>query len=288
MSQSTAHDLPEYRTGLSRPVHPKPFTIGSGFNARHFSEEMFDGLMDPLLMVDHFVMTEPTFEPHLHAGMSAVSIMFEDGQGDLMNRDTLGHNIAIRPGDVYWLAAGSGAAHEERPAKGARAHGLQVFVNLPARLKGEPARSLHIQAEDVPALVGDGYRVRVLFGRSGEMVGADGTPEDITILDGFLAPGGRFRHALSDGWRALVYAAEGNLVVRSGDDSQALVEGAALTADAADVVVEATADAHFALFAAKPIRERFVKHGPLVMSSEADVRQTLADYASGRFGRMTA
>jgi redox-sensitive bicupin YhaK (pirin superfamily) len=286
MRQSTALDLPEYQKGLSKPVYAKPFTIGQGFNARHFSEEMFDGQMDPLLMVDHFVMTEPTFRPHLHAGMSAVTIMFEDAHGDFINRDTLGHNIAIRPGDVYWLAAGSGAAHEERPAAGARAHGLQVFVNLPARLKGEPARSLHIRAEDVPALVRQGYRVRVLFGRSGDAVGAGGTPEDITILDGVLAPDGRFAHALPDGWRALVYAAEGSLVVRSGDDSQTLEEGSALTLNSAAVVVEAKADAHFALFAAKPIRERFVKHGPLVMSSEADIRRTLADYAGGRFGRM--
>ena len=52
------------------PVSSHTHTNGSGFQARHFSEDMFDGRMDPLLMVDHFVMTEPTFEPHLHAGIS--------------------------------------------------------------------------------------------------------------------------------------------------------------------------------------------------------------------------
>ena len=35
--------------------------------------------------------------------------------------------------------------------------------------------------------------------------------------------------------------------------------------------------------AANPIREPFVKHGPLVMSTEADVRRTLANYADGTF-----
>jgi redox-sensitive bicupin YhaK (pirin superfamily) len=35
-----------------------------------------------------------------------------------------------------------------------------------------------------------------------------------------------------------------------------------------------------------PIRERFVKAGPLVMSSQQDVRRTLVDYQAGRFGQI--
>jgi redox-sensitive bicupin YhaK (pirin superfamily) len=292
MSRNTVLHRPEpHQDGLGKPVQAKPLTLGKGFNARHFSEEMFDGQMDPLLMVDHFVMTEPTFEPHLHAGISAVTVMFDDAVGDFLNRDTLGHNIAIKPGDVYWLAAGRGAAHEERPAKGARAHGLQIFVNLPARLKREPARSLHIRAKDVPVLTGNGKRVRVLLGRSADAVGAEGTPEPITVLDGVLEPGGRFLHTLPPGWRAWVYATAGSLTVRRDVASATLEEGFALTVasgEVGEIALEAEAGAHFALLAAKPIRETFVKRGPLVMSSEADVRQTLADYAGGRFGRIPA
>src|SRR5215469_15411680 len=134
---------------LGRIVSATTQTIGSGFAAHHFSEEMFDGSMDPLLMADDFVMTAPTFEAHLHAGISAVTAMFEDSVGDFLNRDTLGHNVALKAGDLYWLAAASGAAHEERPAEGARTHALQIFVNLPARLKTEPARALHVAAADV-------------------------------------------------------------------------------------------------------------------------------------------
>src|SRR5262245_58362662 len=113
---------------LSEAVAGVSHQIGNGFTAWHFSEEMFDGTMDPLLMVDHFVMTGPTFEPHLHAGISAVTALFEDSQGHFLNRDTLGQNIALKAGDLYWLAAASGAAHEERPEEGARVHALQVFV----------------------------------------------------------------------------------------------------------------------------------------------------------------
>lgn len=86
---------------LGPVVAAVPHAIGGGFSARHFSEGMFAGAMDPLLMVDHFVMTAPTFEPHLHAGISAVTAMFEDSEGAFLNRDTLGHTIALKGGDLY-------------------------------------------------------------------------------------------------------------------------------------------------------------------------------------------
>lgn len=274
---------------FGQTVSGKPHSIGAGFTAHHFSEEMFGGSMDPLLMVDHFVMVAPTFEPHLHAGISAVTAMFEDSVGDFLNRDTLGHTIALKPGDLYWLAAASGAAHDERPAAGARTHALQIFVNLPARLKTEPARSLHVRAEDVPVVEGQGHRVRVLLGRSGAVVGAGGTPQETTMLDGVLGAAGRFSHALAEGHQAWIYAVSGRLAARCQDEMRLLEAGSATTVAAGpgtDIVLESGAPAHFVLIAARPIREPFVKHGPLVMSTAADVRQTLARYADGGFGRI--
>jgi redox-sensitive bicupin YhaK (pirin superfamily) len=263
--------------------------IGDNFTARHFSEEMFGGRMDPLLMVDDFVMTGPTFDPHLHAGISAVTMIFEDSIGEFLSRDTLGHNVALRAGDLYWLAAASGAAHEERPADGARIHALQIFVNLPARLKKEPARALHVEANDAPVIEGDGYRVRVILGRSGDTVGADGTPEEMTMLDGTLGRGSRFSHKLMEGRQAWIYAVSGDLTVRAALEQRVLAAGGATTVAAGDeteILLEGSAGAHFVLMAARPIREPFIKHGPLVMSSVADVQRTLAGYARGQFGHI--
>lgn len=275
---------------LGQVVAASPHRIGDGFTAHHFSEEMFGGRMDPLLMVDDFVMTAPTFDPHLHAGMSAVTAMFEDSAGEFINRDTLGHNVALKAGDLYWLVAASGAAHEERPSDGARTHALQIFVNLPRHLKGEPARSLHVLAEDVPVLAGSGHRVRVLLGRTGTAVGAEDTPEEMTMLDGFLEKDGRFAHRLPVGRQAWIYVVSGSLTVRHEEEHRTLGAAHATTVESGpetDIVMEAAAPAHFMLMAAKPIREAFVKHGPLVMSTEADIRGTLACYAEGRFGRIT-
>lgn len=52
-------------------VHGKPISVGKGFNALSFKHAMFAGAMDPLVMIDHYVMAEPTFGAHGHAGISA-------------------------------------------------------------------------------------------------------------------------------------------------------------------------------------------------------------------------
>lgn len=276
---------------LGEAIFGRFHRIGSDFSATHFSEEAFGGRMDPLLMVDHFVMTGPTFEPHLHAGISAVTVMFEDATGDFLNRDTLGRDVTLKPGDLYWLAAASGAAHEERPADGARVHALQVFVNLPALLKAEPARALHVRATDVPILEGLGHRVRVVLGQSGDVSGAGGTPEEMTLLDGFLQPGGVFAHVLPEGRQAWIYAVSGRVSVRCREEERLLPEGGALAVGAgstAEIILGTAEASHFVLMAGRPIREPFIKCGPIVMSTVADVERTLAGYARGEFGRIPA
>lgn len=266
-------------------------TIGEGFTALHFSEEMFATRMDPLLMVDHFVMTAPTFAPHLHAGISAVTALFEDSQGDFLNRDTLGHNLALKAGDLYWLAAASGAAHEETPAANARVHALQLFVNLPAHLKQAPARTLHVTDEQVPVIHGPGHRVRVVLGRSGEATGAEGTPEPLTLLDGFLQANSAFTHVLPEGMQAWIYAVSGNLVLHCQTEERSIAAGHATTVSAGsriELAMTAGEACHFVLIAGKPIGEPFIKRGPLVMSTEEDIRRTLAKYANGGFGQIPA
>ena len=116
---------------VSEPLHGADLSIGHGFQARSYRAVEIGELMDPLVMVDHYVMTEPTFGAHPHAGLSAVSLLFEDSEGLFRNRDSLGNDFDLAPGDLYWLKAGSGAVHDECPRVNARTHGLQVFVNVP-------------------------------------------------------------------------------------------------------------------------------------------------------------
>ena len=250
--------------------------------------------MDPLVMVDHYRMSEPTFGAHPHAGLSAVSVLFEDSEGKFHNRDSLGNDFDLMPGDLYWLKAGSGAVHDEAPRAGAKIHGLQVFVNLPARMKQDAPESLRVRAQDMPVLEADGSRVRVVLGASNGMTGQVSPALPMTILDGKIAGGFTFAHDLQPGENSWVYAIEGEIELIVTGEKVRLRAGESIAIEShsgsATKIIEFTSvadsDAHFALFAAEPVREAFVHKGPFVMNNEAEVAQVEADYAAGKLGHL--
>ncbi|MEE2525638.1 pirin-like C-terminal cupin domain-containing protein [Hyphobacterium sp. HN65] len=287
---NTQHPEFEARTrpAISELVPGQPLAIGSGFEALGFKHDRFDGLMDPLVMVDHFVMTEPTFGVHPHAGMSAVSVVFEDSQGRFHNRDSLGNDFDISPGDLYWLKAGRGAVHDEAPLPGARIHALQVFVNLPAKHKADAPASLHVPAEQMPVIHGDTHRVRVVLGESQGVRGAASPALPLTILDIKLARGGSFTQPVAAQKAAWILAVRGKAHVQVGDTGLSLPEGAAIavrtSADATPISLHSENGAQLALFIGTPVREHFVQQGPFVMSTIDQIEAAKAAHAAGELG----
>lgn len=277
---------------ITAPHRGNRLKIGNGFTAHAFRARDLAGAMDPLVMVDHYRMSESTFGAHPHAGLSAVSVLFEDSEGKFRNRDSLGNDFDLMPGDLYWLKAGSGAVHDEAPRAGARIHGLQVFVNLPARMKQDAPESLRVKAQEMPVLENHGHRVRVVLGDSNGITGQVSPALPMTILDGKIAAGSTFTHDLQAGENSWVYAIKGEVDIAVAGETVRLQAGESIAIEAspgsATHTIElrnvADSDAHFALFAAVPVKEAFVHKGPFVMNNEAEIAQVEADYAAGKLG----
>lgn len=270
------------------------FKIGDGFEALAFRDKDFAGAMDPLVMVDHYTMSKPTFGAHPHGGMSAVSVILEDSQGPFHNRDSLGNDFDIMPGDLYWLKAGSGAIHDESPRQGSKIHGLQVFVNLPSKLRKSAPQSLHVKAKDMPIIECEGCRVRVVLGKSNGVIGQQSPALPMTILDGQIASNTMFSHPLYVQENAWITAISGELVVVNSGKHVRISAGQAIAIsdvlhdnrNHVHIVNPGPDKAHFVMFAAKPTNERYVQKGPFIMDSEADIAQIQADFAAGKLGKL--
>lgn len=277
-------------TGSFTRVAGKQLSIRSGFEALTFKHALFGGLMDPLVMVDHYTMTEPTFGAHPHAGMSAVTVLFEDSQGAFNNRDSLGNDIDLMPGDLYWLKAGSGAVHDEKPVSGATAHGLQMFVNLTARMKREAPQALHVEAGDMPRIESNGAVVRIVLGESNGARGASSPALPMTILDAKIDAGYHIEHNVAHGHSQWIYAVRGRCDTVVGNDRVTITGGHALAIKASrkaeKLNVRANVDSHVVIVTGEPIAETFVQRGPFVMSTDAEIAEVEEAHRSGRLGRL--
>lgn len=278
-------------TFVSEPVNGVDLAVGSGFRAESFHARDIGEAMDPLVMVDHYVMTEPTFGAHPHAGMSAVSLLFEDSEGLFHNRDSLGNDFDLQPGDLYWLSAGSGAVHDESPRANARIHGLQVFVNVPQTHRFESPTSLLVRSKDMPVINNADSRVKVALGESNGVRGAASPTIPMTILEGTIQPGSRFSHESASDRGIWVQAVKGSLDVVVGETTRHLAFGQAVaikTGGSTKISIRNASrePVHFVLFDGDQVAETYVQDGPFVMGSLEQIADIKAAYEAGQLGNI--
>lgn len=282
---STTRDL----AFISEPSEGADLTVGRGFKAKSFRAGDIGEAMDPLVMLDHYVMTEPTFGAHPHAGLSAVSLLFEDSDGLFHNRDSLGNDFDLQPGDLYWLSAGSGVVHDESPRANARIHGLQVFVNVPQTRRFESPASLLVRSKDMPVINNTDSRVKVAMGQSNGVRGVASPSIPMTILDGTIQPGGRFLHETAANRGIWIQTIKGSLDVVVGKTTRHLVNGQAVaikTDGGEKISIRNTSreTVHFAMFDGAQVAETYVQDGPFVMGSREQIADIKAAYEAGQLG----
>jgi redox-sensitive bicupin YhaK (pirin superfamily) len=226
------------------------------------------------------------FGPHPHRGFETVTFILE---GALAHTDSAGHESIIRAGGVQWMTAGRGIVHAEvSPEDFRRAGGpmeiLQLWVNLPARLKMTQPRYIGLQADAIPAIETAGATVHLV---SGDFQGRRGAIESLTgVFMSFVTAQAGAR-LVFDGLRGrdvFLYVARGAITV----SGTAIPQWSLVALGEGDSVIIAASESALFLFGhADPIDEPVVAHGPFVMSSVEEIRQAFADYQAGRFGTAT-
>lgn len=107
--------------------------------------------LDPFLMLDEFNVGLPGgFPDHPHRGFETVTYMLPTSKGHMRHEDFLGNKGELRPGDLQWMTPGKGILHAEMPANEEKAHGLQLWINLPKAKKIMEPRYQEISRDTVP------------------------------------------------------------------------------------------------------------------------------------------
>lgn len=226
------------------------------------------------------------FGPHPHRGFETVTFILD---GELSHLDSGGHESVIGPGGVQWMTAGSGLVHAElSPASFKQAGGpleiLQLWVNLPSRLKMTTPNYLGLQGAEIPKVEAGGATIEVV---SGEVAGVSGPfPSLIGIEMSVvrLAPGGAVNLPVAQGRAVFLYVVSGDIAV--GGQTAPRWNLVELNDDGDAVAFDAPTGAVVLLGHAQPIGEPVFAHGPFVMNTREEIIQAIDDYNAGKFGNV--
>lgn len=276
---------------------PRPHWVGDGFPVRSmFSYDSHGQHLSPFLLLDYAGPAKfpPAARPrgvgqHPHRGFETVTIVYE---GEVEHRDSTGAGGRIGPGDVQWMTAASGILHEEFHSHeftrtGGTLEMVQLWVNLPARDKMTTPGYQALLDADIPSAVlpGEAGRVRVIAGEYDGHAGPARTFTAMNVWDVRLGQDRVARFQLPEGHTAALVVLRGTVEV-NGREIAREAQMVMLDRAGRDVLLEANSDATVLLLSGEPIDEPIVGHGPFVMNSQDEIRQAIADFNDGRFGRM--
>jgi len=249
--------------------------------------------LDPFLMLDEFKGAKPVgFPDHPHRGFETISYLLE---GEMEHHDFVGHKGRLGPGDLQIMTAGRGIVHCEMVTGDGVCRGLQLWVNLPAKLKMcEPAYQELTHDQVGRSVSKDGLiDATIISGVAYDGTRANSYTRVPTMYLAFtLKPGAVLRQPIPKDFNAFCYTLEGSGTFgatqkKIGAHYLIMLSDTKETERADDdhILVEAGSEGlHFVLVGGQPIGEPVVQYGPFVMNTQQEIMQAFSDYSSGRNG----
>lgn len=215
--------------------------------------------LDPFVLLDDFDVRKPAgFPEHPHRGFEAFTYMIE---GAFHHRDSLGNDSVIGPGGTQRFTSGRGARHSEMPASEGSNRGLQLWVNLPQRLKTMAPSYAGLAGGSLPERAHE--RDGGVLGRIREVVGASSPVElqtEVEYLDVELLADASFDHVVPTGHNAILYVIAGRVTLLG----ETLERGQALLPSPGRVEIVAHEASRMLWLSGRPHGEPIRQRGPFV------------------------
>lgn len=184
------------------------------FSFASYHDPRWMGFRSLRVLNDDTIAAGGGFGTHPHRDMEIITCVLS---GALEHKDSMGNGRVIRPGEVQYMAAGTGVEHSEfNHSETEPVHLLQIWI-LPDRKGAKPAYAERSFAQAAPGKL---HLVASKSGRDGSIA----INQDADVHLARLNTGDTVRHALAPGRHAWVQVAEGAVTL----DGQALQAGDAM------------------------------------------------------------
>jgi redox-sensitive bicupin YhaK (pirin superfamily) len=148
-----------------------------------------------------------------------------------------------------------------------------------------------IDKSQMPEIIEDGVRVKVVCGSSGEKNNPIATPDPLVILHVFVEPRKSFTHVLPANWSGTVLVVEGRCDVMLPEETVELDEGNVVSFGRSEIEEAITfngiTDSEVIFISGVPLNEKIFSQGAMAMGSQETLLQTLSDFKSGKMGNVT-
>ena len=251
---------------------------------------------------------------HPHKGFETVTIAYA---GEISHVDSTGGRGDILEGDVQWMTAGRGILHEEFHSEAFGQRGgifsmVQLWVNLPSTHKLTQPKYQSIKRADMPIVdLIDNSDEQTVIGQAAiiagdwhGIAGAATTFTPVNMWDIELHTAGTTTLQVPKTHNTLLLVQEGQVLVNgTAVSAGSLIEFSAPirnhvgtqsehsslpATDTIELTYPATTDEDtpikLLLLSGEPIGEPIAGHGPFVMNTQDELRQTFRDYQTGNFG----
>jgi redox-sensitive bicupin YhaK (pirin superfamily) len=246
--------IPSPRVSVLRRIESVPSIDGAGATLqRVFPQPSFRNL-DPFVLLDDFDVQPPAgFPEHPHRGFEAFTYMIA---GTFEHADNLGNVSRVTAGGTQRFNSGRGARHSEMPGTSSSNRGLQLWVNLPRKLKQMDPEYADTQPDAMPVDESSGLVTRTIVGERSPVA----LHTEVEYLDVKLIADATFARTIPDERNTLVYVIDG--VARIGDEEVPRGHGVLLSAGELEVV--GNEGTRFAFLSGRPHGEPILHRGPFV------------------------
>ncbi len=210
---------------------------------------------DPFVLWDDFNITPGNgFPDHPHRGFEGLTYLFN---GSLKHTDNLGNSSTVEGGGAQRFTAGRGLVHSEMPNDTAVTRGIQLWINLPKRLKQVEPSYQQVNDGEFPVKAVEGVRVKAIVGTDSPLQLL--TPVRYAHI--YLDANANYSEAIVAGMRGLVYIVEGAVEI---DGQRYAKADAAFIDDEVLISIKALAASQLMLCLGTPHGEPIMQHGPFV------------------------
>lgn len=219
------------------------------------------------------------FGPHPHRGFETITFILK---GDIAHRDSGGHESVIKAGGIQWMTAGKGLVHSETSSEEFKRHGgdlevLQLWLNLPSRLKMSEPKYIGLQAESIPHYSQGGVTVDLIAGEWQGHKGAVSPLIDVSLMTIKMLPGAETKMEISEKRNIFFYLIQGDLEVNGITvNAPHLVE---FENRGSEIILRANEDSLILFGHAEPFNEPIVAYGPFVMNTREEIMQAIRDFS---------